>query len=389
MSNPRAPLDIRKAREAAAAIVCEWCQEPAIYGSTPPTCEKHKAIAGRHPWRVGNDAIDSAERLHDMPSDVLIHWPWRAVNELAGPLVPGRLTYVAAFPSNGKTTFLMHCLAHFLDTGKTVTYLPLEAEPGEVFTRLACYRTGVNADEALSKRLRLRADDGETFAQEQLDRLADCYRAMRTDEGLLLGLRIEPIRALTLRTFERAIKAAKAMESDVLVVDHVDHIEHESGEGGAEIELSNRLQQAALNAAIELQIPVILASQLNSSRTGGDALAHYRPPAVDWLYNKGKKEQNAATILGLFRPTNPDADQDLVTKVSKRQAEPATIVLPNRMGVAGMKLRYGGAMKERSVMLKYEHGALTDVDALDARGDAAASAGYATGRGASEFGRGW
>jgi|GEM_PF-4783111 len=397
MSNPRAPLDIAKAQRLRASWKCGWCQGPVDVpqkgwahrdDGAGALCSKCHDVDGRHPWVIGQHAITKALALHHTPAEALTSWPWQALNDLAGPLVPGRLTYVAAFPGNGKTTFLTHCIAYWLEQGKTITYLPLESDASEVMARMACHRTGVSADDALSMRLRQRADAGDQSATAQLNDLEVCYRLLQEDTELLYALRIEPIQALTLASFQKAVRATEVMESDLLVVDHVDHVEHEEGEGSSEIQLSNRLQAAALSAAKRLNIPVVLASQLNSSRTGGDRLAHYRPPLMDWLYNKGKKDQMASVCLGLYRPMDPDADADLTKRVREGHADPGTVLLANRMGVCGMKLRFGGAQKEKTTLLEYAHGTIRDLAAPDIRALHASSTGIYTGRGASEFGEG-
>lgn len=332
-----------------------------------PYCSKHHILVNMDPFALGQEALDYAEWLHEMPTDDLIKWPWHAVNELAGPLAPGRLTYVAAFPGGGKTTFLTHCLYYWLAAGKTITYLPLESDPGEVFVRLACLETGVSADEALSFRLAQRRDAGDPLAIQQHKELAVAYRLMREHRGLLEALRIFPLDSLTVPAFTKAVRVAEAMESDLIIVDHVDHVESEAGDGASEISTSNALQSEALRAAKTLSIPVVLATQLNSSRAGNDRLAHFRPPATDWLYNKGKKEQMAANILGLYRPMRTGIPSDWTSEVRAGTRPVTDVVLDNRMGIAGMKLRYGGGMKERTIHLKYENGRVTDLEPSEVR----------------------
>ena len=386
-------LDVRRTRDALAATGCGWCGEPVdapqpgwTHGSGPAYCSKHHVIAGRHPWGIGQAALDDAESFHNLGSEDLLFWPWHAVNELLGPLVPRRLTYLAAFPSGGKTTFLFECIEFWLAQGKTITYLPLESDRAEVMTRLACSRANVNPNEALSKLLRVRADRGDARARAQLTELELAYRLLREDTDLLFALRIEPIDALTKSSFKKAIACCEAMQSDILIVDHVDHTEADDNENGSDITLSNALQGAALKAAKRLSIPVLLATQLNSSRTGGDRLAMFRPPVMDWLYNKGKKDQMAATVAGLYRPMDPDATDDAVKAVKDGRADPATILLANTMGVNAPKRRYGGASLKTTASLSMVHGRLRDMDGMDGRAIQAASAGITTGRSASDFG---
>lgn len=366
-------------------IVCQHCGgavdllQPGYKQGGPAYCSRHHVLAGLEPWRIGHEAIDYAEWLHELPVDELVRWPWQAVNDLAGPLAPGRLTYIAAFPGGGKTSFLTHCLYHWLGAGKTVTYLPLESDPGEVFVRLACLETGVSADEALSFRLAQRKAAGDAQAEAQHEALAEVYRLFRERRALLDSLRIMPVPTLTVAAFDKAVRVAEAMESDLIVVDHVDHVESERGQFTSEIQVSNDLQGAALSAAKRLSIPVVLATQLNSSRAGNDRLAHYRPPSTDWLYNKGKKEQMAAKILGLSRVLRTGVPSDWLTEVRQGTRPVQDVVMDNRMAVTGMKLRYGGALKERTVQLKYEHGRILDLDAGDQRDSQAARHGVLLG----------
>jgi len=333
-------------------------------------CTAHHALVGLDPWVIGQEGLDYAEWLHHMPVEALVRWPWRAVNELAGPLVPSRLTYIAAFPGGGKTSFLMHCLQYWLAEGKRVCFLPLESPVGEVYARLACLETGVSADEALSMRLAQRAADGDLEAQRQREALEAAYRGMRERRDLLERLQIIPLPTLTLAGFQKAVAVAHATEADLLVVDHVDHLEgdlEEQGRYRSDIELSNALQSAALQAAKELNIPVVLATQLNSSRAGGDRLAHYKPPATDWLFNKGKKEQMAANILGLSRLLSPAASSEWLAEVRAGTRPIDDVAMKQTMGVTGMKLRYGGALKEKTALLRYTADGITDIDLTERR----------------------
>jgi len=367
------------------AHLCHFCRRPVDHlhkgwqTGQPMYCSAHHALAGKDAYLIGQDALDYAAWLNDLTSDELVGWPWRAVNELAGPLVPGRLTYVAAFPGGGKTTFLTQCLHYWVQSGKKVLYLPLEANPGEVMVRLACLKLGINADDALALRLRQWADAGDQLARERIDLLTHEFMAMRGNRTLFERLRIEPVESLNASTFEAAIAVAHAAEVDLVVVDHVDHVEAEEGRATTDIAVSNELQAIALRSAKRLSIPMVLASQLNSGRTGGDRLAHYRPPVADWLYNKGKKEQMAANILGLSRVLDPHAEPDHLKEVREGRRDIGSVVLPDRMAVTGMKLRYGGALKERSVQLSYVHGVIRDLDDGEAREGAAVRHGIPTG----------
>lgn len=372
---------------------CRYCNEPvdrlqAGYKTGDAMyCSAHHALADRDPLIIGTDALEYAEWLNNLTPDDVIRWPWQAVNNLAGPLVPGRVTYVAAFPGGGKTTFLTQCLASWLGQGKRVLYMPLEADPGEVYARLACLRLGLSADDVLSLRLRMWASNGDIVAARQLDSLTAEYHRMRLDADLMRALRIEPVDALNVPAFHKAVSVAKAADCDMVCVDHVDHSEGEEGEMAASIAISDKMQQIALRAAKHLKIPFVLMSQLNTSRTGGDHLAAYRPPVTDWLYNKGKKDQVAAVILGLSRLLDPSVEADALKEVRLGTRDVSTIALSERMGVTGMKLRYGSDLTVRTVQLKYSRGIISDLDDNEQRDRQSAIHGIPTGSPSNRLGR--
>lgn len=345
--------------------VCEWCRQPVLEprgwnGKTALYCKDHEVLRDRDPLLVARTALFDAIDLQETDPESLIRWPFASIDRMAGVLVPKRLYYVAAFPGNGKTSFLSACYAHWVKAGFRVTYLPLESDPQETVTRVACAKAGVNPDDALSLRLRLAAASGNADAIRQRDDLAIAFRLLLDDKELWDLFRIEPTMTLTPQSFVTVAKAVAAMESDILLVDHVDNSEADEGSNQPEIAVSNRLQMLALQIARKVGIPVVLATQLNSSKTAGDRLAHYRPPIMDWLYNKGKKEQLAAVCLGLFRPMRDDvADDDM--DAAKRGLIPAhRIAKTNRMGVVLMKGRYSGAMKDSVIELAYNQGRLSD-----------------------------
>ena len=347
------------------APLCEWCRRPALEptnwdGKSAVYCLEHKVIQGRDPLLTARNAVFDAMDLQEMDVASLIRWPFPSIDRMAGVLVPKRLYYVAAFPGNGKTSFLSACYSKWIQDGFRVTYLPLESDPQETVTRVACARAGVNPDDALSLRLRIAAEAGDAYAQSKREDLAVAFRLLLEDKELWDLFRIEPTMTLTPDSFIEIAKAVEAMESDILLVDHVDNCEADAGDAAPEIAVSNKLQMLALQISRRVKIPVVLATQLNSSKTNGDRLAHYRPPVMDWLYNKGKKEQVAAVCLGLFRPMREDVSDDDMDAAKRGMMPAHRIAKPNRMGVVLMKGRYSGALKDSVVELHYHQGRLSD-----------------------------
>ena len=347
-------------------ILCDWCRcvvnvpQRGWKAGEAAYCPEHYVVAGRDPLSIGRTAVFDAMELQEMDPSRMIRWPFQGVHDLAGVLVPKRVHYVAAFSGNGKTSFLSACYAKWVEQGFKVTYLPLESDPLETVTRVACARAGASADDALSMRLRIAADEGDATAIRQRDDLMVAFRLLMEDREFWDLFRIEPTETLTRRKFQQVQDAVYAMGSDILLVDHVDHVEADADDNSPEIKISNQLQQAALACARLCNIPVVLATQLNSSKATGDRLAHYRPPIMDWLYNKGKKEHVAAVCLGTYRPMLDNLDDDLLAD-AKSGLQPAwKVAKPNTMGVALMKGRYAGARKDTVAELEYRNGRLSD-----------------------------
>lgn len=349
-----------------ATLLCDWCRnvvdvpQRGWKAGEAAYCAAHYVVAGRDPLAIGRTAVFDAIELQEMDASRMIRWPFQAVHDLAGVLVPKRVHYVAAFSGNGKTSFLSACYAKWVEQGFKVTYLPLESDPLETVTRVACARAGVSADDALSMRLRIAADQGDPTAIRQRHDLMVAFRLLMEDREFWDLFRIEPTETLTRRKFQQVVEAVYAMGSDILLVDHVDHVEADADDHSPEIQVSNQLQQAALACARLCNIPVVLATQLNSSKATGDRLAHYRPPIMDWIYNKSKKEHIAAVCLGTFRPMLDNLDDDLLSD-AKSGLQPAwKVAKPNTMGVALMKGRYAGARKDTVAELEYRDGRLCD-----------------------------
>jgi KaiC/GvpD/RAD55 family RecA-like ATPase len=348
---------------------CNWCQTPVLEprgwnGRDALYCKEHEVMRGRDPLTVARTAIFDAMDLQEKDADSLIRWPFRQIDEMAGALVPRRLYYVAAFPGNGKTSWLSACYAKWVADGFRVTYLPLESDPMETVTRVACARAGVNPDDALSLRLKIAADAGQSRAMQQRADLMVAFRLLLEDKELWDLFQIEPTMTLTPKKLQEIAHVLRHMESDILLVDHIDNSEADENVAQSEIAVSNKLQTLGLEIARKLDIPVVFATQLNSTKTHGDRLAHYRPPIMDWLYNKGKKEQLAAVCLGLFRPLRADIEEDLMDAAKKGLSSPSLVAKPNTMAVNLMKGRYSGSMKDAVAELHYSRGRLSD-DPLD------------------------
>jgi hypothetical protein len=126
------------------------------------------------------------------------------------------------------------------------------------------------------------------------------------------------------------------------------------------------VQHDALEFAEHFEIPVLLMTQLNTSRVKGDPLYRYKRPVPDWLWMKGVKDQIASTMFGIYRPMQPDVDDKLLQAVKQQETESWRIARPNTMGIADMLSRYNGSRPDQTLFLRYEGGVISEDHQADA-----------------------
>lgn len=343
---------------------CAFCGAPVRHpppgwnGTDPLYCTEHTALRGRDPQFVIPAALKAAEDDMMKPADTLVDWCLPELTETFGFLLPGTVTYGAAFPKNGKTAFLSNNLAYWDRKGVRTWVMPTESRPKGLITRLACFRAGVSPDEVLSRRLRKRMDEGDKHAERQFLDVLHVFHDMMEgcrDDGS--NIAIEPAPRLTHAVFKQSVKAAKEGGYELVVVDHVDHIAGDATVSG--YQASENVQYDALAFAEEHDIAVLLMTQLNTSRTARDPLIRYRRPIPDWLWMKGVKDQIATTMFGIYRPMDPSVDDKVLADVKEGRADSWRVAMPHTMGVADMLSRYNGANPDKSVYLNYDAGIIT------------------------------
>jgi len=367
------------------SLPCSVCAAPirllpqGWQDGDPLYCEAHQVLQGRDPRLVVPDAIKAAED-DLLGMEPLIEWCLPCLTEMLGYLLRGTVTYGCAFPKNGKTAFLSNNLAFWDAHGVRVWVMPTESRPKGLITRLAAFRAGVSAEEAMSKRLRVRADHGDEDAKAQMVALMREFQAMQQSvETDGCNIAIEPAPRLTRAIFKQSCHAAAAGGYDLVVVDHVDHIGGDASKGESGYSASEAVQYDALEFAETYDVAVLLMSQLNTSRVANDPLFRYKRPITDWVWMKGVKDQIAATMFGIYRPMQADLDDKLLHAVRTGEAESWKVAQPNTMGIASMLSRFNGSRPDRTLALGYQDGVVRDRDHADALADYASSHGIWTG----------
>lgn len=331
----------------------------------PAYCDHHALLRDRDPNVVIPGALEEALEDLQRHSSTLVKWPLASVHALLGFLLPGTLTYIGAFPSNGKTLFISEMIAGWIKAGVKAWVMPTETRPKGLLTRLACHEAGINADDAMSFRLREAADQGDEQARFLLDKLHCTYIAMqkRHRDRIDAEVCIEPTPMLTRDIFQRSCRAAHQAGCQLVITDHIDNVSGDAHASG--YQASEDVQKDALEFAQDHDMPLVAMTQFNTSRVSNDLLHLYRRPLIDWLWMKGVKDQVATTIAGLFRPMNPQCDADVLKAAREGSTETWKVALPNTMGLADLKSRYNGSKRDRTLHLGVQHGRLYDLPDYD------------------------
>jgi replicative DNA helicase len=210
---------------------------------------------------------------------------------------PGDLIILAGRPGMGKTSLAMLFAVAAAKKDHQVGIFSLEMSTGQLVNRLLATESGVNLLDIRSGRL-----SGEDWRKlgDAGGRLWN-RRIGIDDRG---GLTVAQIR-------ETCIKLKRASGLDLVIVDYL-----QLGSSAGE---NQNIRIAAIsgglkNMAKELNVPVILLSQLSRAVEGRDK----RRPAMSDLRDSGAIEQDADIILLLYRA---GAYVDMVTESNKHAAE--------------------------------------------------------------------
>lgn len=274
--------------------------------------------------------------------DSPLSWGWGNVEEVVGPLVPGRVYVVGARPSNGKTALLMNLLARMW-RGMLEEERPLmsvfcawtERSRFAAIKSMAALLTGYDEDLVLQD------------AWHQLPERAEnvvCQEALRLHDGDGWLCTFYDHSLPTVRELSTAMKAC-LVPPRLVFLDYLQMIRPERGE------TSFDAWMGAMRWASELAsggVTVFVGSQLK--RRGDGVFDKYRPPYLEDFKGGGTIEEQADVALGLFRPLKRMQASD------ERDLRAGMVDLerwkePNIMAVKVLKHRYRSTAADQLIRL--------------------------------------
>lgn len=209
----------------------------------------------------------------------------------------GKLIVIGARPSVGKSALLLHLAMNALDAGRRVLLVSLEMGVDEVIGRMTARQSGVP----------VQAISTHSLSETQLGRVVEGFSLLPGDRFSI---------CTTARTAQDVRREALRMRAggglDLIVVDYLQLLD-------AGRKTSNRTEAVGVISrtlkllAVELNIPVLTASQLSRASERNDA------PRLSDLRESGSIEQDADAVLLLHAANEKENPERDLTLAKNRQ----------------------------------------------------------------------
>ena len=275
----------------------------------------------KHIYSMEEALINSFESYLERKNgeaDVGLRSGFISLDNLIGGFKKGHLSVIAASTSMGKTAFAINIAQNVLKRNESVAMISLEMDATEVVDRMVISESQVHA---------WKYSQGQTNKKEEekiskaLDNMHE-YPLMISDER---GLNVAQIRA-RLRKFRSQLD-----EIGLVVIDYLqmiqlpdDQIQNTSRAIG-EIVLQLR------NLASELNVPIILISQISRSFTSRSD----KRPVLSDLRDSGNIEEIADGVIFLYREAHTSAAAREKAIAEGTEDETDIIVAKQRTGQTG------------------------------------------------------
>lgn len=218
----------------------------------------------------------------------------------------GHVVVVAARPGHGKTAFALQIAREIAKT-RRVGFFSLETDHPDVEDRLIAETFGIGMDDSVNYRLKQKDYDAIAAHHEQLAermfKLVHCPTA----------------------TAAEIIAEAEACQFEVIFVDYLQLIQPERSNPNRQEEIA-QISRALHAFAQRSKTLVFELSQLSRQEKGG-----WRQPDLQDLRESGQIEQDADTVMFIFRPSENDKRFDVndnrYIKIAKQKNGPRTTLV--------------------------------------------------------------
>ncbi|MCK9521398.1 MAG: AAA family ATPase [Dehalococcoidia bacterium] len=252
------------------------------------------------PKESGNIVFDLISKYNDPLHG--LKWGFRDLDDITAGLYPGELVIVGARPRIGKTQLMIDVAQNLYD--KKILFVSAEMTVEHILERRVARELGIPI-----KQLRKYG-----LNDDQMDKITDVSGKV-SEWGITF---LHP-GVSSMDVYHAAIKLKDTVGLDIVFIDYLQKLKDCYGEKEREDIRIGRACQRIKDIAVELNIPVVCASQFNRNqeyRSEDD-----RTPVISDLRGSGSIEQDADVILLLWRD-NPTAPELNIRMAKSRQVEP-------------------------------------------------------------------
>lgn len=354
--------DVAKLFTPPSYGTCQKCNKRPAEDETG-WCRACHHVASVNPGLLAAKQAAYGARLLNA-SGQMLRWPWQGLHELTGPLLAGSVVYVVAASGIGKTTLALDLIRRWLEQKVGITVLPLETSSDEWRLAFAAVTCGMEHGDVLEMVSELQSGNANVAKAVQF--VHDTMLMQGQDPHLLKHLFVTDYERVSVDTLDMACAVAVSLGHKVVIVDHIDHVGADTdamGRTKSGMEAVKEVNDAVLRLAKAHGLTIICMSQANMSvqGDGSNPLLRFRKLEMRHVMYGTLKIQNAAMMIGVFRPMRPNITRDELAMAREGAIEPMEVLAPGRMGLSCMKLRHRGRNEGREFHLHYEHGTLREL----------------------------
>ena len=218
------------------------------------------------------------------------------LDELLGGFEGGDVIVIGARPAVGKSAFATQVIGNIAELGKRVLFYNLEMPQAQVYERLLSRQSGISL-QRIRKGLAFLGDERERFTRAN-EKLA------KFDLWISSGA----------KTVTEIRNECRNMRPDAIIIDYLQLIQAERKFTNRAAEVGD-ISKSIKALAMELQVPIIVLSQLNRLSEGRPD----REPTMAELRESGDVEQDASVILLLWNCDKNDSSRKGLLIAKNRQ----------------------------------------------------------------------
>lgn len=247
------------------------------------------------------EAMQEAYRQIEQHTEPSVLMTWPDLHDAIVGAYPGEMMVIAGRPGHGKTAFALSLILrnYLLGKARRCLYVSLEMPVADLMKRCLCMLTKIPFG-ALR--------DGQHLSPQEWQGLNAAMSDVQ-DWDVLLSANVQATPS-AIRNLARMLHDRKPL--DAVIVDYIQRLHLPDKRATRDWEMTV-ISNALKNLALELNCPVIILSQLNRAC---DSREDHRPRQSD-LRDSGSIEQDADSILTVYRPDCYEPDADKHTNVAE------------------------------------------------------------------------